>query len=193
MHLLALLVLLSQGRTVPAFHAISIETTADVAVTIGATSKVEVSGPEDWLGKLETVVDAHGTLRIRTPKGVKSPTFKIAITMPAVDAIAVEGISNVHVVKLANKDLALSVDGAATLDITGSTDSLALAVSGAAQLRLANLKTHETALQVSGIAGGSLHADGSLAVSLSGTATLDLYGKPQVVKQVSGTLALRER
>ncbi|MBV8759568.1 MAG: DUF2807 domain-containing protein [Deltaproteobacteria bacterium] len=192
--LLALL-LLTQGRTVPSFHALSIETTADVDVTIGATPKVEVSGPDDWIGKLETTVDTHGTLRIRLPKAEKgkTPTFKVTITMPALDAIAVSGISNVHVGKIADKELSVAVDGAATLDITGATDSLALAISGAAQLKLASLKTHETALQVSGLASGSLHADRELSVQLSGTATLDLYGKPQVAKSVSGTLELRAR
>lgn len=194
MNPLALLVLLSQARTVPAFHAISIETTADVDVTIGATAKVEVSGPSDALGKLETTVDPQGTLHIKAPKSGKgtTPTYKVAITMPELHAIAVDGISNVHVAKLVTKQLALAVDGAATLDITGSVESLALAVSGGAQLRLANLKAHNAALQVSGLASGSLYADRSLAVSLSGTATLDLYGKPQVAKQVSGTLALRD-
>jgi Putative auto-transporter adhesin, head GIN domain len=193
--MLPLLVLASQARSVSAFHAIAIETTADVDVTIGATTKVEVSGPSDELGKLETTVDKHGSLHIKGPKGSKgtTPTYKVTITMPVLDAVAVEGISNVHVAKLTANRIAVAVDGAATLDITGSVESLALAVSGAAQLKLANLKTHETALQVSGLASGSLYVDHSLAVSLSGTATIDLYGKPQVSKSVSGTLELRER
>lgn len=192
---LALLVLLSQARTVPAFHAISIETTADVDVTIGATAKVEVSGPADALAKLETTVDKQGSLHIKGPKGPKgsTPTYKVAITMPVLDAIAVGGISNVHVAKVSTKELAIAVDGAATLDVTGAVDQFALSVSGAAQLKLVNLKTHQTALQVSGLASGTMSVDQSLAVSLSGTATIDLYGKPQVAKQVSGTLALRER
>ena len=193
--MLPLLVLLSQARSVPAFHAISIETTADVDVTIGATANVVVSGPSDALGKLETTVDKQGSLHIKGPKGPKgtTPTYKVTITMPVLDAVAVAGISNVHVAKLSSKELALAVDGAATLDVTGSVESLALAVSGAAQLKLANLKTHETALQVSGLASGSLYVDQSLAVALSGTATIDLYGKPQITRQVSGTLELRAR
>ncbi|HSN28540.1 MAG TPA: DUF2807 domain-containing protein [Kofleriaceae bacterium] len=191
MHLLALLVMLSEGRTVPAFHAISVETTADVDVTIGATAKVEVSAPNDWIGKLETTVE-HGSLHIRAPKG-KTPTFKVTITMPALDAIAVSGLSNVHVAGLSAKKLAVAVDGAATLDVSGSADSFALAVSGAAQLKLAGLKTHDSAIQVAGLASGALHADRALAANVAGTATLELYGKPQVAKQVSGTFDLRVR
>ena len=192
---LALLVLLSQARTVPAFHAISVETTADIDVTIGPTAKIEVSGPSDALGKLETTVDKQGSLHIKGPKGPKgsTPTYKVAITMPVLDAIAIEGLSNVHVAKVSTDKLAIAVDGAATLDVTGSVESFALAVSGAAQLKLEKLKTHETALQVSGLASGAMYVDQSLAVSLSGTATIDLYGKPQIARQVSGTLALRER
>lgn len=191
MHLLALLVMLSEGRTVPAFHGISIETTADVDVTFGATTKVEVSGPSDWIGKLETTVE-HGSLHIRAPKG-KTPTFKVTITMPALDAISVSGLSNVHVANLSAKKLAVAVDGAATLDVSGTADSLALAISGAAQLKLAGLKTHDSALQVAGLASGALHADHALAANVAGTATLDVYGKPQVAKMVSGMFDLRER
>jgi hypothetical protein len=168
MHLLALLVMVSEARTVPPFHAISIETTADVDVTIGAETKVAVSGPGARVGALETVVE-HGSLRIRGPKAAKGAkgtalAVKVTITMPALDAIAVEGVSNVHVARLSAKQLALAVDGAATLDVAGAADSLALAISGAAQLQLAGLQTHATALEVSGLASGPLRADRALAV-----------------------------
>jgi putative autotransporter adhesin-like protein len=182
-----------ETRAVAAFHAIGIEAVADVDVTIGPVTKVEVSGPTDMLDKLETKVE-HGSLQIRTPaiKG-KSPTFKVTITTPALTAIAVSGLSNLHVGKLHQSELALDVDGAATFAATGSTDSLAVAVSGAAQLQLKDFATHQIALEVSGVASGAIRADQSLAVSFSGTGSLDVYGKPAITKSVSGMVTLNER
>ena len=182
-----------ESRTVPAFHAISIEAVADVDVTIGPATKVEVRAPKDWLGKLETKVE-HGSLQIRTPgvKG-KTPTFEVSITTPSLDAVSVAGISNLHLGALHTSQLALEVSGAATVDVSGSADSLAVAVSGAAQLKLAKLATHETALEVSGVASGAVRADRSLAVSISGTGTLDVYGKPSITRSVSGMATLVQR
>jgi hypothetical protein len=182
-----------ETRAVSAFRGISIETVADVDVTIGPATKVEVSAPKDWLGKLETKVE-DGSLHIRTPgvKG-KTPTFKVTITTPSLDAVAVAGLSNVHATALHATKLALDVDGAATFDIAGSADSLAVAVSGAAELKLEKLATHQTALQVSGVASGALRADRALAVSISGTGTLDVYGKPSISRSISGMATLTAR
>lgn len=182
-----------ETRTVAAFHGISIEAVADVDVTIGPATKVEVSAPKDWLGKLETKVE-NGSLHIRTPgvKG-KTPTFKVTITTPSLDAVAIAGLSNFHAAALHASQLALEVDGAATFDIAGSADSLSVAVSGAAELKLEKLATHQTALEVSGVATGALRADRSLAVSISGTGTLDVYGKPSISRSVSGMATLTAR
>jgi len=182
-----------ETRGVTVFHGISIETVADVDVTIGPATKVEVSAPKDWLGKLETKVE-KGSLHIRTPgvKG-KTPTFKVTITTPSLDAVAIAGLSNFHAAALHASQLALEVDGAATFDITGSADSLSVAVSGAAELKLEKLATHQSALEVSGVATGALRADRSLAVSISGTGTLDVYGKPSITRSVSGMATLTAR
>src|SRR4051794_38840941 len=151
-----------ETRTVASFHAISIETVADVDITIGPVTKVEVSAPKDWLGKLQTTVE-HDSLHTRTPsvKG-KAPTFKVSITTPSLDAIAVDGISNVHTGPLHDKKLALAVSGAATFDISGSADSLAIAVSGVAELKLKDLASRQAALEVSGIISGAVRANQAL-------------------------------
>jgi hypothetical protein len=182
-----------ETRTVPAFHGISIETVADVDVTIGPVTRVEVTAPKDWLGKLETKVE-KGSLHVRTPgvKG-KTPTFKVSITTPSLDAVAIAGLTNFHATALDASQLALDVDGAATFDLSGSADSLSVAVSGAAELKLEKLATHQTALEVSGVATGALRADRWLAVSISGTGTLDVYGKPAITRSISGMATLTAR
>ena len=184
-----------ETRTVPAFHGISVETVADLDVTIGPVTKVEVSAPKDALAKLETVVE-HGSLQLRAPgfRRDSGVTFKVSITTPSLDAIAISGVSNVHVAGLHAKELALAVDGAAEFHISGSADSLALAISGAAELDLQSLATHDTALQISGVISGAVRADRSVAASISGTGTIDVYGKPKsVTRAISGMATLTER
>ncbi len=183
----------SEVRPVGAFRALSVETAADVELTIGPTTRVEVSAPKEWLGTLETRVQ-DGVLHIATPGASGHlPAIKVTITTPTLDAIAVDGASHVHAMKLAAKDFAIEVGGAATLDLSGTTSDLAVAVSGDAQLKIKDLVAQTAAVQVSGVASGSLHATRSLAAAVSGSASLVVYGKPAITRAITGIGTIESR
>lgn len=183
----------SDVRPVPGFHAISVETAADVEVALGPVTRVEVSAPRDWLDKLETRV-ADGVLHVATPGAHGHvPRFKVTITTPSLDAIAVAGAGNLHAAKLRAKDFAIEVSGAATLDLAGSVDKLAIAISGDAELKTKDLVAETTAVQVSGACSGALHATRSLAAAISGSASLVVYGKPAITRAITGVGTIESR
>ena len=183
----------SEVRAVGSFHALAIEAAADVELTIGSTTRVEVNAPKDWLGKLQTRVE-NGVLHVTTA-GVhgRVPRFKLTITTPSLDAIAVSGATSLHATKLHAGDFAIQVSGAATLDLAGTVDQLAVAISGEAQLEAKDLIAQTAAVNVDGACNGTLHASRSLAAAISGTASLVVYGKPAITRAISGVGTIESR
>jgi hypothetical protein len=149
-------VAVTEARSVPAFHQLAVETVVDVELTVGPATRVEVSAPKDFLPRLETKV-IDGSLHIAAPtaKG-KLPDIKVTITTPSLDAIAIAGVARIHAVKVAARSLAIAVDGAGNLDLSGKADSLQIAVSGALQLQAKDLVAQTSAVQVSGTCSGTL-------------------------------------
>jgi hypothetical protein len=183
----------SEVRQVGTFTGLSIETAAEVEVTIGPVSRVEVSAPSDWLPKLETRVE-RGVLHLATPGAHRHmPTFKVTITTPSLDAIAIAGAGEVHASKLHAKRLAIEVTGAGELDLAGSTEELTLAIAGEAELHTKDLVADTATIQVSGACDATLHVTRSLSAAIAGTASVVVYGKPAITRSISGvgTIELR--
>jgi hypothetical protein len=183
----------SEVRSVGEFHGIAVETGANIELTVGPATQVDVDAPKDWLPKIETrVVD--GTLHIATPAAHGHlPQIKVTITTPLLDAIAISGASHVHAAKLADKSLAVDVSGAAELDLAGTAEQLAVAISGQAKMKLKDLVVGTAALQVSGACDGELHATRSLAAAISGAASLVVYGKPAITRSITGVGTIESR
>lgn len=183
----------SQTRPVAAFHGLAVETVVDIELAIGPATRVEVSAPKDFLPRLETKV-IDGSLHIAAPtaKG-KLPDIKVTITTPSLDAIAIAGVAKIHAVKLAAGSLAIAVDGAGNLDLSGKADRLQIAVSGALQLQAKDLVAQTSAVQVSGTCSGTLDVRKSLAAAISGVGNLVVYGKPSITRSISGIGTIEQR
>jgi hypothetical protein len=183
----------AEPRPVPTFHGIAVETVVTIELAIGPTTKVDVSAPKDFLPKLETKVK-DGTLHIATPgfKG-KMPDVTVTITTPSLDAIAINGVAKIHATKLSGNQLAIAVDGAGDLDLSGKADQLQIAVSGALDLKAKDLVASTAAVQISGTCSGTLDVTRSLAAAISGAGNLVVYGKPSITRSISGIGTIESR
>jgi len=183
----------AEPRPVPAFHGLAVETVVNIELTIGPATKVEVSAPKDFVPKVETKV-TDGTLHIATP-GVKGkmPDVTVTITTPSLDAIAIDGVAKIHATKLANSQLAVAVDGAGDLDLSGKADQLQIAVSGALELEAKDLVASTAAVHIAGTCSGTLNVTKSLAAAISGAGNLVVYGKPSITRSISGIGTIEAR
>jgi len=174
-------------RGVAAFHGLDIRTVIDVDVTIGSPGKVELRGPKEWLGRVETKVE-NGTLTIAMPGTWNHvPKLHAVITVPTLDALFVSGVSHLHVATLAEKVLEVGVSGVATIDLSGRADTLVVKLSGAGEIKARDLATHDATVGVSGSGKATVRATEDLDVSVSGVGNVTVVGKPaNVKKHVSG-------
>ena len=174
-------------RGVAAFHGLDIRAAIDVDVTIGSPGRVELRGPKEWLGRLETRVD-NGTLTIAMPGTWNHvPPLHAVITVPTLDAVFVSGVSHVHVGTLAEKVLEVGVSGVATIDLSGRADTLVVKLSGTGEIKARDLAAHDATVGVSGSGKATVRATQDVDVSVSGVGNVMVVGKPaNVKKHVSG-------
>ena len=92
------------------------------------------------------------------------------------------------------KNMELEVSGASTLQLKGSADSIATDVSGASHLRLADLKTGNANLILSGASNRTVNLDGRLNAELSGASTLEYIGEPTLgIMDITGGSKLKKK
>lgn len=174
-------------RSVAAFHGLSVTAVVDVDVTIGATTRVELRGPKDWIAKLETRVD-NGTLVLAMPGHYNNvPKLHATITTPNLDAISLSGVGDIQATKLAEKALEVRLSGVGNVTLTGAADSVDVKVSGVGDVRAKELTSHSARVHLSGTGNAQVRATQEIDASVSGIGNVLVAGKPATVrKHVSG-------
>ncbi|MEO8548802.1 MAG: head GIN domain-containing protein [Kofleriaceae bacterium] len=174
-------------RSVAAFHGLRVTAVIDVDVTIGATTRVELRGPKDWLAKLETRVE-DGSLVLAMPGHYNHvPKLHATITTPGLDAIVLSGVGDIQATKLAEKALDVKVSGVGTVTLTGAAGALELGVSGVGDVHAKELTSRSAHVHLSGNGNAQIRATEEVDASVSGIGNIVVVGKPATVrKHVSG-------
>jgi len=74
----------------------------------------------------------------------------------------------------------LGVSGASTVHLKGTTSDMYANATGASHLELADLKTENANIVLSGASNGTVNLDGRLDAELSGASTLEYLGEPSL-------------
>jgi hypothetical protein len=176
----------SDVRSVTAFHGLDITTVIEVEVAIGPTTHVELRGPKEWLARLETKVDG-GVLKVSMPGQYKHiPKLHAIITTPELSSVDISGTASVHATRLAAKAFSASISGTGQLDLAGTADALAVTVAGTGAVMAKDLVTATTTLDIAGTGQATINATKLADVSVSGTGSINVLGKPVIHKHITG-------
>jgi Putative auto-transporter adhesin, head GIN domain len=192
-----------ETRPVEAFHAIEAENALQVtvAVTQGAKSSLKISGDDNLVPLVESVVrDGKLILRIKDNSNIRTKTPLLAEVMTDVlDQVTASGASTVKVTGGSKVDrftaeasgaAQVSVDGIQTphaiatatgashVVLSGSAESLKVDAAGASQVKAEGLKVDDADVSISGASNVELRASKSVAGEVSGASRLDLQGRP---------------
>jgi hypothetical protein len=197
----------TQDRPVDSFHAIQLSGDITANIVKGSKPALKLEGERDDLANLESVVkDGSLILRpkARLGKGNWSSKKIVAnITVTELYSLEVSGgcvvssdifggskqctidISGGVELNLNNVACtALNVDasGGAELKATGQADSLLVDASGGVTLKLGTLNVKDAKIDASGGVTGKLAVSDSIAIDVSGGVSLNVKGKPKIVK-----------
>ncbi len=184
--------LLSQTRELPAFSSIEVDGSSDVEVQIGAAQQVAVTGDDNLLDMIDLTVrdgrltvSSHGSYRSRRD-------LKVAITLPALDAVTIEGSGDVVLHGFAGSALKLRIAGSGDIHADGAVDTLALRIAGSGDADLSALKAKTAAVEINGSGDASVFASESLSAATNGSGDIRYSGDPkQLATAVHGSGDIR--
>lgn len=183
-------------RPVGTFHGVDNAAVLDVDIAIGATARVELSGPKDWLARIETRVNGDGILELRMPDDHHNlhnpPKLHAQITVPALDLVMVSGVGDMRVGKLSTRALAVKLSGVGNITLAGSTEVLDAKLSGIGDIRARDLTAKAADVRVSGTGDMHVRVTDAVTAKVSGMGDITIAGRPpQVHRKVSGMGEIR--
>ena len=201
---------ISEIRDVEDFHAIEVDYPAQVFVTQGSVTSVEVEADDNFLPGLQTRV-RNGTLEVFYKADGKewvnpSKTVKITIVVKELDdvsfgsagdlklegvevdklRVSVSGAGNLDLQDIDVKELSVNLSGAGNVYASGDADEFELEISGFGNFNGKDLHTKTAKVDMSGAGSATVWVDDELDANISGAGSVNYYGSPDVSKNVSG-------
>jgi Putative auto-transporter adhesin, head GIN domain len=201
----------AQNRPVSNFTGIDLRISADIYYETGNNLSVEVTGQQNILDNLETiVVDGQLVVRYQNGKSFNSDeSTRIAITAPAVSNFSLSESGSIYCHgDIETTDLKLCNNGTGTISLksvtakkieaiaTGSGDIIALdgtalsesiKVSGSGQIDLSRIQSRTAAVHNAGSGNIRVKTGDHLLATIEGSGPIYYSGYPDVSSHVSGT------
>ena len=197
-------------RDVHDFQEVALEGVGTLLIEQGETEALTIEAEPKVLERIETEV-SDGRLTIRPDRSFRTRepiTYDLTITQ--LNAIELGGAGRVEVAELSTDQLRINGNGAgavfigdltaSTLDVTvsgnvqvelaGTVDSQAVAVSDAASYAAAELDSRVASVSASGASQVTVNVTESLDAQVSGAAEIEYIGDPDVTEDVSAAGSL---
>ncbi|GGY86716.1 head GIN domain-containing protein [Pseudoduganella plicata] len=177
-----------ESRTLAPFRAIAVTGPIDLRVDAGKAQSVRISGSNEFLGRVRTIVK-DGELRIDYPGKASKTTDggRIVVTLPSLVKCMVEGAGEVDIDNLNEERVDLQFQGAGHLSAKGKTKWLRLKAQGVGHVDTKELKAERTDVNFEGIGEVSIHASQTLNAVVRGLGNVVYYGRPKTLnKSASG-------
>jgi len=207
-------VIKSETRQVSGFDSIDFSGIGSLTIVQGSEEFLQIEAEDNLISHIESVVRA-GKLSIEFKERINIiPSKDILFTLGVkdikqldvnglgyvfssqllVDKLNVHssGSSQVNLSALSGNELNVEISGAGIFKIEGNVDIQNIDVSGAGVYDAGNLQSKQARINISGAGSAILWVENALEVELSGFTALRYYGKPSLVKRVSGIARIEE-
>jgi len=156
--------------------------------------KIDVVG--DWLDRISAFFSrGYESQRIKYYLTVKNLTglnvggaAKVELDSLETERLAVRlgGAAEIDVVDLQAGHLDVDLPGAGNIKVKGKVESQDVHVSGAGAYSARQLESDTAQVRISGVGKAIVNAREELDISLTGLGSVEYYGKPRVVQNISG-------
>ena len=173
--------LVTRSFELDGFSRIDADSVAQVEVTRGDAFSVEVDVDDNLESRLDVAVKGD-TLHIKLQDGAyNNVTLRARVTMPKLTGVTLDGASTLTG-ELAGEDLALDLDGATRLTLTGTAGRVTIKINGASRALLGGLTAQEDVeLDADGASHIEINASGAVRGKANGASRIIVTGSPTSV------------
>jgi hypothetical protein len=185
----------TETRATAPFHAISVEGSWSVDVTVGKDPSVTIEGDKDTIAKVRTDV-VNGELRVRLEHSLFLSFFRMGntgklsahITVPTLDAFTRSGSGEATITGLKGGKVTIESNGSGDLVADGQVTELSLELNGSGDANLAKLAAENATVTINGSGDIVVQAHKSLDASINGSGNIKYVGEPaRLITAVHGS------
>lgn len=181
----------TETRSVNNFTGVSTSGSTGVDIIQGATFRVEVSGYNNLLPYLETVV-INNVLQVRYKNNVniRHDNTHVTITMPQVNYLSISGSANIDARGnfTAINEFQSRISGSGSISIEkGTAKNFRSEISGSGDVNAFGLQVETANVKISGSGNTHVTATSNLNVEIAGSGNVYYKGSPSVFASVSGS------
>jgi hypothetical protein len=184
-------VVTTETRAITGFTRVRLDGSGTVTILKGATFKVTVTDDQNILPYVKTTLSG-GELSIgyKDDTWVKKGNLKVAIEMPAVEEIKVDGSGSMTISGgFSNAGrLKAGLSGSGDIFIQdGNADSYDVVINGSGDVKSFGLTTRKAVVQINGSGDAELRVTDDLDVSITGSGDVYYMGSPVINTRISGS------
>lgn len=176
----------TEQRNVSGFKEIEANGAVNLEVDASQSNfNVMVEADDNLLQFIKTEVSGD-KLKIYS-EGKISPTVKlnVKISMPALQALDINGASSANVTNVKTDSLDLKANGASEIIVSGEAQELQSDANGASKINADNLRAENADVEANGASSATVSATNDLKIEASGASKVTYSGDPKNVKQNS--------
>jgi Putative auto-transporter adhesin, head GIN domain len=201
--------IITEKRTVADFSGISVSSSIDVEVKIGAVASVEVEADDNIIGHIVTKV-SNGILKIGLEDlhSISNAQLKVYITTPVLRMVKASSSSSVKVLDVIKDDGKLSFDASSSADIeaevdapevyaeasssasvtlSGRTKNYKANVSSSGDIKSMELLSENTDISANSSGSAEVYASVTLTANASSSGSIDYKGAASVKQTVNSS------
>jgi Putative auto-transporter adhesin, head GIN domain len=201
--------IITEKRTVADFSGISVSSSIDVEVKIGAVASVEVEADDNIIGHIVTKV-SNGILKIGLEdlNSISNAQLKVYITTPVLRMVKASSSSSVKVLDVIKDDGKLSFDASSSADIeaevdapevyaeasssasvtlSGRTKNYKANVSSSGDIKSMELLSENTDISANSSGSAEVYASVTLTANASSSGSIDYKGAASVKQTVNSS------
>jgi hypothetical protein len=172
--------LVSRSYDLDGFSQINADVVAQVEVTRGDAYSVKVEVDDNLEPRLQVSVTGDTLYIDLKDAAYNKATVRAQVTMPKLTGVTLNGASTLTG-ELAGEDVALNVDGAGVVTLTGTAGRVTITANGASKALLGGLAAGDVDLDADGASRIEINASGAVTGKANGAAVITVTGSPTAV------------
>ena len=177
-------------REVAPFATVELAGANTVVIHVGAPLSVAVTGDDNLVGRVTTVVRAGRLVIDNTGSFTTKAPMHVAVSVPSLDGVELGGAGTVTADGVTSADFSAELPGDGTLEVSGTVQRVTAVLTGTGTLDLHDLLATDGTAQLQGTGTIRIHATSTLDAALTGTGTILYRGDPTVTMRNTGTGAV---
>lgn len=183
----------TEQRNVAPFTSISTEGAFEIEIVSQQPQSLSLEGDDNLLPLVSTDV-SNGVLHIKNTRGFSTNNgIRIKISVPDIDGVSANGAGTINVARVKNGKFDIDSNGAASINVSGETNTLRIVANGAGKIDTHKLRASEAVVESNGVSRVELHAADKLDVTVSGPSQVIYEGDPKVNQRLNGPGSVQKK